>query len=253
MKLAIIDADFILFYATVGNKVLDEFGNPKKDEKGNFVYIPKTEQEVFDSADQIISNILNFTKSTHYVGYLGNDKSFRYEIYPEYKAKRTAPKPEHFLELKKHLVSKWFFNLLSSIEADDAVNIVRQLMDGFIVSPDKDILKCVEGLHFNPKKMEWVDTSKYEAEKNFWTSMITGDTVDNIKGIPGSGEVFAQKLFSSVQNGDKLYSLVLEAYIDKFGEFTGISEFYKNYRLLKMLDESIEVNIVDINPIQYKI
>jgi 5'-3' exonuclease len=65
-----------------------------------------------------------------------------------------------------------------------------------------------------------------------WTQVITGDSIDNIKGIPGKGSAFAAKVFKQ----DEPYrNLVLLSYILEFGEYKGIEEFTKNYKLIKLL------------------
>ena len=251
MKLGLLDADFLLFYVTQGNKVLDENGEPLK-ESGKFVYTPKEFSQVCADADNFIEQILIKTESTHYLGFLGNGKNFRYDVFPQYKANRTQPKPEHFRELKNYLAEKWKFNLVEGIEADDAVVILKNsLKDCFLISPDKDILKCIEGTHFNPRVNEWVETSFRAANYNFWCSMIAGDSTDGIKGIPGKGIKYAETLLGDAEfYPDK----VLTAYIDLFPTgHQGIKEFYKNYSLLKILDEpEYSFNPTDYQPIEFK-
>lgn len=246
-SLVVFDADFLLYFATMGNKVFDSEGVPIK-ENGRFVYTEKTVKEVQECADSIILNMLKVVNASKYVGYLGNVECFRYDIYPEYKANRKdSPKPSHFKELKAYLRDRWGFILLDiPIEADDAVNIIKNRLKEeyhiFIVTSDKDLMKCIEGYYINPKNCELVNTEAEEAEYNFWTSMITGDTVDNIKGIPGAGVAFAKKLFAKNiwQNlwGKVQYRLAVEtSYYEKFGKDDYLKEFNKNYSLLYILEE----------------
>ena len=65
--------------------------------------------------------------------------------------------------------------------------------------------------------------------------MIIGDSSDNIKGIPGKGKAFVNKLFEEQTNN--LRDLVFKTYLEHFGEYLGIQEFYKNYMCLKILDD----------------
>lgn len=240
--LVLFDADFILFTATMGNKCLDEDNNPIRVD-GKFTYTDRTEEEVYNCADSIIKTILDLTNADLYIGYLGNCKSFRYNTYPEYKANRKdLIKPQFFNELKTYLVNKWNFILTeNSLEADDAVNIVRNNFknefDCIIVSSDKDLIKSIEGTYVNARTFEIVNTTKLEAEKFFWKSMITGDAIDNIKGIPGKGEVFANKVIKLAEEKHTSLSMeVLDRYIRHFEEADGIDEFYKNYKCLHILD-----------------
>lgn len=245
----LLDGDFLLYYATMGNKVLDEQGNPVR-EDNKFVYTNKTFEEVTRAADDIINNILDKADASYYIGYIGNSKSFRYDVYPEYKANRkNFSKPEWFKELKAYLKDEWKFTLLDNgLEADDAVNIARNLLKKdysvIITTNDKDLIKCIPGKYINPKDLSIIRTSKEKAYEAFWTSMITGDNVDNIKGIPKCGKAFAEKLFRD-KNYEDFSDIVALSYRDKFGE-EGDYEFTKNYKLLYILDtfEGFEVELI---------
>lgn len=240
-NLVLFDADFLLYYATMGNKVLDEAGLPIK-ENGKFVYTERSLEEVYYAADTIIQMILDKATASLYCGYLGNSKSFRHKIDTEYKANRKdMVKPKYFQELKDYLVSKWSFVLLDNgLEADDAVSIVRNrnkdTYNIFIATPDKDLIKCKAGKYINPKDFSIIRTSKDKAWEAFWTSMIVGDPSDNIKGIPRAGKKFAEKLFKGKKPED-YRELVRQAYITKYGLQQGNEECLKSFKLLAILND----------------
>lgn len=245
----LFDGDFLLFFATMGNKVLDDDGNPVRQDN-KFVYTDKTFEEVTKCADDIINNLLDKANADYYVGYLGNSKSFRYDIYPEYKANRKADKPMWFKELKEYLSDKWKFELLNNgLEADDAVNIARNILKSdyniIITTTDKDLIKCISGKYIDAKNLDIIRTSKEKATEAFWTSMIVGDSVDNIKGIPKCGKKFAENLFKDVKH--HYYKLlVTDAYLNRFEREVALKEFDKNYKLLYILDtfEGFEVELI---------
>lgn len=221
-SVALIDGDYLLWIATYPVKVTNE--------SGEVTYVEKTFAEVKESFDSILESILSSTEASHYIGFLST-KSFRKGINPEYKAQRKSEKPKFFSELREYVMQK--FEQIDNLEADDCVSIFRHKIPySFIVSNDKDILNLV-GRHYNPQKQEWVETTEQEAYKFFWGSMIIGDSSDNIKGIPGKGKAFVDKLFAE---GGDLRKLVFDAYITHFGEYQGMQEFYKNYMCLKILD-----------------
>lgn len=251
MRLAIIDGDFILYTATCGNKVLDNEGNPIR-ENNKFVYTDKTQEEMQASCDFIMEDILEQTMVTKYIGFLGNSKSFRYDIDPSYKANRKDfCKPVHFKECKEYLINKWGFTLLNNnLEADDAVNIARNMLkssfDCIVVSPDKDLVKCIEGTYFNPKTGEMIYTSREAARYEFYLSLLVGDTSDNIPGVKGCGKVGAAKI---LKNSDNYIKSVFDTYVAKYGNQAG-KEYFKNYQLLKILDHSFELELPSIQ--EYK-
>lgn len=240
MRIALIDADFLPYYVC----------HNKKGEK------EKTFEEACAQADLFINNIFKATAATHYVmaWTVGKKTCFRYTIDPQYKANRKYTQVLPFLkELKEYLMNKYNAVFDENLEADDIVRVLKKMpmqftLDDhkewvdqgsptplfFIVSPDKDILK-LEGEHFNPREMKWVVTSKDDAEWNFWTSMVTGDTIDGIKGIPKKGIKFVQKLIKDKKEGETLAQIIFREYLKHFGEHEGIEEFYKNYKLLRIV------------------
>ena len=265
MKIACIDVDHIFFLALTGEKILDENGEPiKVDNK--FTYRERTFEESCNIADNYITNLLNITNATHYVGFFGGSSKSRKLINPEYKANRKDLEPlKNLYQMKCYLVDKWkFYNLNSfnyeffiggvlqqsnMFETDDYVaSFVKQTPDSFIVSPDKDLLG-LEGNHYNPKKNEWVYNTEIEAYQHFWKSMVVGDSADNIKGIVGYGE----KAFEIIKKNANLYNVdlnvfIFKEYLENYKENLGIKEFYKNYMCLKIKDD-LDVSI--FTPIEW--
>jgi len=111
-----------------------------------------------------------------------------------------------------------------------------------LASIDKDLLQSIPGKHLNYNKkvapdvweMQWIETSKDEAEEFIWKQMLMGDNSDGVKGIPKVGPVKASAILED--EGEPYQNLVLREYINYFGMSQGIYEFQKNYRLLHLLD-----------------
>ncbi len=256
MKIACIDVDHIFYLSLTGEKILDENGEPVKVD-GKFTYRERTFEESCKIADDYITNLLNITEATNYIGFFGGSSKSRKEIYPEYKANRKDLEPlKNLSKMKLHLYHIWKFIWLSDwngwndFETDDFVaSFVKQVPNSFIVSPDKDLLG-LEGNHYNPKKNEWVYVAGSTAENNFWCSMITGDTSDNIKGIPGKGIKYAENLIKEDEEGTPYQSLILQEYVNYFGEYKGIEEFYKNYKCLKIKND---LDVSMFTPIEWEL
>ncbi len=239
MSIAIIDLDSVSFVAGHGIKLLDENNEPLRQDN-KFVYRDKTEDELKEAVDTILSGILKASKATHYVGFIKgkNTISIKRSVNPEYKNDRKKESPFWWNTVKSRFIDQWKAIEVNDIEVDDAVNIARlSIKDSFICAIDSDILG-LEGTHYNWKTFKWITTSKDQSKLKFWTDMITG-THNNTKGIPGRGEKFAEKILITERNPDCRTDreVVLNAYITHFEEYEGIKEFYKNYICCKTLDK----------------
>lgn len=246
-NIALIDLDSVCFSIASGNKVLNEFGQPEKVD-GKFVYAEKTEEELYQSADFFMNDILTSCEAKRYIAFIKGKGNYRYSINSEYKANRPKQSPSWWFYVKPYLIEKWGAIEVNDIEVDDAINITKNHLknEAFICAIDKDLLS-LEGRHFNWRKKEWVEMDFNQSNLYFWTSMITGDTVDNIKGLPGKGIKFAEKEFKHMSEY-KFHTFKL--YIEHFGEYEGIKEFYKNYMCLKML--KYNNNFIIPQPVEYK-
>ena len=170
-----------------------------------------------------------------------------------YKGQRKQEKPPHFRELREHLIKKHNAIVAIGNEADDLMSIeqytemadlieedealpkhFKQFACTVIVTKDKD-LRIRGGLHKDPgdKVCRWVDTMgslDLIYKKNgtikklegtglmfFYSQLITGDTVDNYKGLPGKGPAFAHDLLAHLTTEEELYDAVSTAYTSKYG------------------------------------
>lgn len=195
------------------------------------------------NVNNLVSKILINTKANEYLGFVGQGRGFRKELFPDYKSNRDgAVYPPYLGQIKQHLVDYWNFVKVSKFEPDDAVSILKYRdKEVTIAAIDKDIIYNIPGEHYNYKTHQWIKTSKTDANLTFWKSMILGDTSDGIKGIPKKGSVYAEKVFEDHILKD-YKTIVLNAYTQHYGEYEGVKEFYKSYILLKMLEVDDDFN-----------
>ncbi len=117
-------------------------------------------------------------------------------------------------------------------EADDGVAaacrfaIASNRLPG-IFSRDKDF-RMIPGLHvdfltfdtINVPETCWAKTvdGKLFGRKWFWQQLLTGDSADNIPGIPGVGEVAATKLLADAHDTTSAFDVCMDAYGSKYGD-----------------------------------
>jgi len=236
LKIAIIDADSIIYSICVDKKQeveqIEAYGLQSE----------RTLEQVQEELNNYFLNILMTTGCIEYVALLTGG-SHRYSFYPEYKANRkAAEKPRFLKEIRNYAIDALGFLQVEGYEADDLVNMcnefyVKANRETLLVHTDKDLDQIV-GNHYNYKKNEFYNIDEDQAAYNLWTQIITGDSTDNIKGIPGKGVKFSEKVLSNLNEfKPSIYAAtVLQEYVTHFSEYEGIEEFTKNYKLIKLLD-----------------
>ena len=175
--------------------------------------------------DELLDNILTKTGATSYRAFLTGPNNFRKQIYPEYKANRTQPKPRHLEDLRVYSLEKLNAEIApANLEADDALAI-NQTEETIICSLDKDLLQ-VPGRHFSweingkgwSKPDTFIDQTELEGLRLFYKQCIKGDPSDNVKGIPGIGAKGADKLLDKCNTDEEMFKAVRKAY-DNDAEF----------------------------------
>lgn len=169
--------------------------------------------------DELLDNILNKTEATSYRAFLTSSSNFRKQIYPEYKANRTQPKPRHLRDLQVYSLEKLNAEYApDGLEADDALAI-NQAEDTIICSLDKDLLQ-VPGHHFSweingkgwSRPDTFIEQSELEGLRLFYKQCLKGDTSDNVKGIEGLGEKKAAKILADCTSQQEMFNIVRDLY-----------------------------------------
>jgi len=169
--------------------------------------------------DELLDNILNKTEATSYRAFLTSSSNFRKQIYPEYKANRTQPKPKHLRDLQVYSLEKLNAEYApDGLEADDALAI-NQAEDTIICSLDKDLLQ-VPGHHFSweingkgwSRPDTFIEQSELEGLRLFYKQCLKGDTSDNVKGIEGLGEKKAAKILADCTSQQEMFNIVRDLY-----------------------------------------
>jgi len=133
-----------------------------------------------------------------------------------YKGNRTGTKkPEHINALRDRLVDYWGAEVAKGEEADDLISKrMTELGDDCIcISIDKD-LDTVAGWHYNFRKNLRYYQDEEAALYFFYHQLLTGDRVDNIKGVHGIGAKKADKILDNTDGTEIGY---WEACVDAHG------------------------------------
>jgi len=164
----------------------------------------------------------NLQKPTHFaVIFDAARKTFRNEIYSEYKANRSEAPDDlapQFEYIRKSVVA---FNLpsvdLPNYEADDLIatyteQILAKGAKVTIVSSDKDLMQLYKKnvRIFDPMKNKFITTediiSKFgvDPDKVIDVQSLAGDSSDNVPGVPGIGVKTAAELINKYGTLEKL-------------------------------------------------
>ena len=172
--------------------------------------------------DKLIKDEREKNNLTHLlVIFDASGKTFRNDIYPEYKANRSSPpedlKPQ-FPVIRKATDA---FNVnhveMLGYEADDLIAsyakaAINEKMKVTIVSSDKDLMQLVkEDVSMLDtmknrliQKNEVIEKFGVEPKKVIDVQSLAGDSIDNIPGVPGIGIKTAALLINEYDNLDNL-------------------------------------------------
>jgi len=191
-----------------------------------------------DSEDVAIRTMAHFLENlimidlplcTQWSLHLTGKNNFRHDVAvtAPYKGNRKSEKPKHYHLLREYLVYAWDAVIWDGFEADDAIAIEATELngEGVIVSLDKDLDQVV-GWHYNFVKDNLYYINQQTASFNFYKQFLTGDAVDNIKGVHGIGPKKAEKLLEGKTDAEMWEVIV---------EHLGYDRAIENGHLLYML------------------
>ena len=188
-------------------------------------------------------------------------KTFRNDIYPDYKANRPPPPEELIPQFDLIREATRAFNVpcieLAGYEADDLIATYARLarergQEVTVVSSDKDLMQLVgEGVAmFDPVKNRTIGLEQVverfgvPPEKVIDVQSLAGDSTDNVPGVPGIGVKTAAQLI--IEYGD------LDTLLERAGEIKqpkrrqNLTEFAEQARVsrrLVTLDQNAPIEV----------
>lgn len=154
-------------------------------------------------------------------------RSWRYDIWDKYKANRPKERPEIVGKLKTWAMVHYAQDLLvrDGFEADDLLGLSQDINGGTIIcSSDKD-LNQIPGRHYDWKRSvifgddgTLVDERQFtvtpeEAERFFWSQVLTGDPSDGYPGVPGIGPKKATVILADCHTASEFWVATAMTYL----------------------------------------
>ena len=207
-KLFLIDAFAIIFRSYFG------FGNNQRYNSQGI------NTSVTLGVANTILEVLNKHKPSHIaVVFDAPGKTFRHDMYPDYKAHRNETPEDIKISIPyvKRLIESFNIPIIEKVgyEADDIIGTIAKLaekegFETYMMTPDKDFAQLVSenifmyrpGRSGNPAEVWGIPEvqAKFEVERPEQVIDILGmwgDSADNIPGIPGIGEKTSKKLIKA--------------------------------------------------------
>ena len=175
--------------------------------------------------DSYIKFWTNLVGTRDYVLHFSGEDNFRYIVDPNYKKDRTD-KPIYYSMLKDYVQKTYPWFLAERMEADDSMGIEQTRcreagINSVIITNDKDLRQVPGNFCNSVTPYAWYKITDPGSYNGFGTGfawfcaqMITGDTVDKIKGIPGKGPARAKKILKGKTTMRQMWGAVAQEYAD---------------------------------------
>ncbi|RLC79491.1 MAG: DNA polymerase I, partial [Chloroflexi bacterium] len=175
----------------------------------------------------MLLNVLRDEKPTHVAVTFDKGRTFRHDIYPEYKAHRAKMPDEMRSQMARirQVVETLGIPVFEQegYEADDLLGTLsrqaeEQGVNTLIVTGDRDLLQLVdERVHVLTSRRRFSDTTVYDTEgvkqrygltpgQLLDLKAMMGDQSDNIPGVRGVGEKTATKLLQQYGSLEEIYA-----------------------------------------------
>jgi len=228
-KIALIDADYIKYLVT--NDMFKDF---KAESRVIF------KNPVHHYTQERLDNIFSSFEAKGYLFCFSGPSvnTFRCAVSFDkpYKGNRTYV--ENYeneladkMEVVDYIKNRYPSLIYNDLEADDLLCMLQD-DETFIYSNDKD-LKQIAGTHWDIKEHKFVQITEAEAFEFLMKQIVTGDSVDNITGLYGYGDVKSEKLLTDIPV-KHMPNKVLTEYIKNHGFFNGIDMFVETWNLIRL-------------------
>ena len=192
---AAIDTDILLYRAALAAETEIDWG----DDIWSLFTDLKDARQAFQFQLDKITDTLGVKDYVCCLSDHGNN--FRKVVDPSYKSNRKGTrKPVGYVALCDWVETTFKTFRKDRMEADDCLGLIATKPGNegkvIIVSDDKD-LKTIPGKLYRPMADEMLTISEADADKYFFSQVLTGDATDGYKGIPGIGPKKAEAILGA--------------------------------------------------------
>jgi len=203
----LIDADILAFQVASSQESIFEFC-------GEHVLHANLDDGI-KAVKETLDHIKENTDSDELSLFLTGSNNFRKNVLHTYKGNRTnTRKPMILSGLRNWMLENTRCFLEDTLEGDDLIGIHATMPhkgERVVYSADKD-LKTVPGLHWDTEDGEVYEIIESDADRLFFSQVLTGDPTDNYKGCQGCGPVKAAKLLEGRVDNKERWETVINAY-----------------------------------------
>lgn len=221
----------------------------------------KTIEEAKSIVDDTMDRIKDQTWEGRYELFVETPKipkiNFRHHVAvtSPYKGNRKNVKKSPILnDVKQYMYDRYGAEFINIYESEDVIRFRAEELgeNNFIIAAiDKD-LDQIPGKRYDYRKGTRRIISSEQALLSFYTQILTGDSVDNIPGLPNVGPIKAKAMLEHVDSGNEmdLAEIVAIEYARRGQPYTYLVE---QARLLYLLKSPQDVFIYPINEDEYRL
>ncbi len=202
--------------------------------------------------DNMLHNIVKDTGVEQMRIYITHDgKGFRHEVAKTktYKGNRDQSKPVQLEFCRAYLMYRYKALLVHYYEADDAIASDMVQHGAFHCGIDKDLYQ-IAGKHYDFTKRTWQHIKEDEAKINLYRQILTGDSVDNIQGLPRVGAKTAEKTITNADTADADAKALYKEVCEKRITGVGVAEYWKEQ--VQLVQLVTDLDIMDLVTVQLK-
>jgi len=206
--LLLLDTDIFAYQATTSAETEIDMG-------GDIWSLTMDMQQARDTFEAAVDRIKERLETNDVLCCMSDHAgNFRKQVWPDYKSnRRKSRKPVGYVAFCDWVRETYATASRPMLEADDVMGIIATKPGNegkvTIVSDDKD-MKTISCRLYRPMSDELLEITTEDADRYFLTQVLTGDTADGYKGVPGIGPKKAEAILGPRPH----WGAVEKAYID---------------------------------------